>query len=57
MSCPHTSTHKGKRVFIRLKDGESIVGKFLGKKARYILLEGMKIPIAVIKSFSINKNK
>lgn len=54
---PHTSTYQGKRVMIRLKSGEQVVGKFMGKKNRYVILDKWIVPIAMIKSFSIYKNK
>jgi len=42
---------------IRLKSGEQVVGKFMGKKNRYVILDKWIVPIAMIKSFSIYKNK
>lgn len=63
MKTPHTSTFKGKRVFIRMKNGDFIIGKFQDKKQRFVILkEDLKIgytfvAIEAIKSFSINKNK
>lgn len=54
---PHTSTYKGKRVIIILKNGEQLIGKFMDKKAHFVILDKFKIPIAMIKSFSIYKNK
>jgi len=57
MKTPHTSTYKGKRVIIRLKTGQKIVGKFLDKKQSYVFLDNIKIQIPLIKSFSIYKNK
>jgi len=50
---PHTSTYKGKRVYIRLKTGERIVGKFQNKNAHFLWIDERKIPIATIKAFSI----
>lgn len=35
----HSSTYKGKRVFIVMKDGESFVDKFLDSKSGYIFTE------------------
>lgn len=57
MKTPHTSTYQGKRVLIRLKNGKMFVGKFLDKKSHFVFLDNMKISIALIKSFSIYKNK
>ena len=54
----HTSTYKGKRVRIKLKDGEVFVDKFTDKKGRFVYFEKRgKIPVKDIKSFSINKLK
>jgi hypothetical protein len=39
MRTPHSSTNKGKRVKITLRDGEIIVGKFKEKKGSTIYLE------------------
>lgn len=33
----HTSTNKGKRVFVKLKDGTSFVAKFKDKKSGRIM--------------------
>jgi len=57
MKHPHTSTYKGKRVFIRLKSGVAFIGKFLDKKASYVFLDNRTVPIKDIKSFSIFKNQ
>lgn len=58
MKTPHTSTYKGKTVFIRLKDGTSFEDKFKDKKQKFVFLEKAgKVPIVDIKSFSIRKLK
>jgi len=58
MRMPHTSTFKGKTVFIRLKNGDSFEDKFKDKKQKFVILEKAgKVPIIEIKSFSIRKLK
>lgn len=52
----HTSTFKGKRILIVMKDGSKIVDKFKDKKTHYILTECHgKIPIKLIKAMTICK--
>jgi hypothetical protein len=53
MKTPHTSTYKGKRVYVRLKSGERIVGRFEEKVDKYIWIDGRKIPKGDIKAFAI----
>jgi small nuclear ribonucleoprotein (snRNP)-like protein len=57
MKTPHTSTYKGKRVYIRLKSGERIVGKFEGKDTHFMHIEKRKIRIAEVKAFAIYRGK
>jgi hypothetical protein len=54
---PHTSTYKGKRVYVRLKSGERIVGKFEDKKAKFIRIDDREIPIGEVKAFAIFRAK
>lgn len=54
----HTSTYKGKRVRVKLKDGTVFVDKFLDKKGSHILFEEHgRIATSDVVNFSINKNK
>ena len=54
----HTSTYKGKRVRIQLKDGTVFVDKFMDKKSAYIIFEERgRVEISNIKSFGIFKDK
>lgn len=54
----HTSTYKGKRVRVVLKDGTVIVDRFIDKKARYIILEEYgKVIKRDMRSFGIFKDK
>ena len=39
MRTPHSSTNKGKRVKVTLRNGEVIIGKFKDKKSGTIILE------------------
>ncbi len=52
----HTSTNKGKRILIILKDGRKIVDKFKDKKSGYIITEEHgKISTSLVKSMTIYK--
>ncbi len=52
----HSSTYKGKRVRIKLKNGDVFVDKFVDSKGRYIFFEEHgKIAKKDIANFSINK--
>lgn len=54
----HTSTNKGKRVRVKLTNGEVFVDKFLDKKGNFIHFEEKgKIAIKDVQSFGINKLK
>lgn len=52
----HTSTYKGKRILIILKDGQKIVDKFKDKKSGWIITEEYgKISTKLVKSMTIYK--
>lgn len=52
----HTSTQKGKRVLIILKNGDKIIGKFKDKKSGYVILEEHgKIKTSDMKAMTICK--
>lgn len=54
----HTSTYKGKRVYIVTKDGAKFVDKFLDKKSNYVVLETYgKLSKSNIKTMTIFKNQ
>ena len=57
MKTPHMSTFKGKRVYIRLKSGERLVGKFQDKNAHFMWIDERKILIAEVKAFAIYREK
>ena len=52
----HTSTYKGKRILIILKDGTKIVDKFKDKKSGYVYTENHgKIATKHMKAMTICK--
>lgn len=52
----HSSTYKGKRVRITLRDGTVFVDKFVDSKGRYIHFEQRgKVEKRTIRNFTINK--
>ena len=54
----HTSTYKGRRVRVKLKDGTVFVDKFLDEKSQHIIFEEHgRIAKSDVVNFSINKNK
>lgn len=58
MRTPHTSTYKGKTVFIILRDGRQITDKFLDKKAGVVILEKTgRLAVSEIRSFGHRKLK
>lgn len=40
----HTSAKKGARVVAFMRDGRQIVGKFVEKKGRFVVLDVARIP-------------
>ena len=54
----HTSTNKGKRILIILKNGDKLIGKFKDKKSGFIITEEHgKISTSIIKAMTICKQK
>ena len=54
----HSSTYKGKRVYIALKDGTKFVDKFIDKKSGYVITQDHgKIKKSTIKTMTIFRNK
>ncbi len=52
----HTSTYKGKRILIILKDGTKIIDKFKDKKSGFVIVEEYgKISTSLIKAMTICK--
>lgn len=53
----HTSTQKGKRVLIILKNGDKLIGKFKDKKSGFVITEEHgKIRTSDMKAMTICKN-
>lgn len=57
MKTPHTSTYKGKRVYVRLKSGERFIAKFMGRKGRFVIFDTRVEPAGEIKAFAIYRQK
>jgi hypothetical protein len=57
---PHTYVYKGKRVFIRTKDGEKYEAKFVEKHSKRIVVERdghlVTIPKNKLASMTIHRN-
>lgn len=53
MKTPHTSTYRGKRVYVRLKTGDRFVDKFIDKKGKFVIFENRIVHVASIKAFAI----
>jgi hypothetical protein len=52
----HTSTYKGKRILIILRDGRKLIGKFKDKKSGMVITEEHgRIPTNQIKAMTICK--
>ena len=54
-STPHTSAPKGKRVHVRLRDGEVIEGKFVERTGKFVVLDQCRIRARDIDQFYIIK--
>lgn len=52
---PHTTAHRGKRIRVVLRSGETFVAKFVERTGKYIIFEDRKIRGRDIRSFSILK--
>lgn len=58
MSGLHTSTYKGKRVFIRLKDGTKFDDVFLDRTSRCVVLkERGRVEVELLKTMTIFREK
>ena len=53
----HHGFKPGKRVYVRLKTGNSIIDKFVTSTSKYLVLENYKIEWSKILCTSINKNR
>lgn len=43
MRFPHTHFPKGKRVVVRLRDGSTLTGRFVQRRARFVILDSGKV--------------
>lgn len=57
MKTPHTSTYRGKRVYVRLKNGERFVAKFIDRKGKFIIFDTRTVISGDVKAFAIYRNK
>ena len=53
MKTPHTTTYRGKRVYVRLKNGERFVAKFIEKHGSKIVFDTRIENVSDIKAFAI----
>ncbi len=53
--CGHTQCQNGKRVSVKLKNGDMIRGKFWGKNSKTIQVGSTKIRTRDIRSFMIDR--
>lgn len=53
---PHTATRKGKRVIVRMRDGEVFIDRFKDRTDKYVeLYERGRVLRSAIKAFGIYK--
>jgi len=57
MKMPHTSTYKGKRVYVRLKNGERFVAKFMDRKGKFIIFDTRMVSSGEVKAFAIYRGE
>jgi hypothetical protein len=58
MRTPHSSTYKGKRVYVILRDGTEFVDKFIDKKGRFVYFETHgRVRTSELRVFTIYKNR
>lgn len=57
MKTPHTSTYRGKRVYVRMKTGERFVAKFIERKGRFIVFDSRMVDSGDVKAFAIYREK
>ncbi len=53
MRIGHTACHRGKRVSVKLKNDQIIIGRFEGRNDREVFVDGHKIHKENIRSFVI----
>lgn len=57
MRTPHTHYTKGKTVWVKLRNGEEVIGKFMERKGRYVVLDNAKIQMQAISAMSYRKHQ
>lgn len=53
----HHGFKKGKKVYVKLKNNDIIIDKFIDSTSQHLILENQKIRWSDIKCTSINKNR
>lgn len=56
MRTPHSSTRKGKTIYVVLRDGTRFIDKFVEKKGAWVLFENHKVHMKDLRSFGINRS-
>lgn len=57
MKWPHTHYARGKRVRVVLRDGTRVVGKFVERRARFVVLDTARIHVRQIKGMGFYQRK
>lgn len=48
MKTPHTHYTRGKAVWVKLRDGQRIIGKFVERKGRFVTLDVARIEMRAV---------
>lgn len=51
----HTSMKTGARAIAFLRDGKQIIGKFVERKGRFVVLDNARIPVSELRQLSYYK--
>lgn len=57
MKMPHTHYTKGKTVWVRLKNGEEHVGRFVETKGRFVVLENRRFETWELKAMGYRRHE
>jgi small nuclear ribonucleoprotein (snRNP)-like protein len=52
---PHTHYAKGKTVWIKLRDGSTLTGKFVERKGKFVVLDNAKVLTNQIRAMTFRK--
>lgn len=55
MKCPHTNFDRGTRVRVALRNGETIVGKFIERTPKFVVLDCARLTGRQIKNITAYK--